>query len=126
MWFWTASATRPSRVCFFATTFRMICPSIGEMSGTGRPVTSATFAASSGRIAQTARARSSARRVRSRRETKVRRSRPRSWRASVTSRSISGMVAIASLDSEVNGTFVEATWTRIKSGPWGRPAWERP
>jgi len=126
VWFWTSISTRPSRVRFFATTFRMICPSIGEMSGSGRPVTSATLAASSGRIAQTARARSSASRVRSRRERKVRRSRPRSWRASITSRSISGMVAIASLDSEVNGTFVDAMWTRIRSGPWGRPAWERP
>ena len=42
------------------------------------------------------------------------------------SRSISGIEAIASFDSEVNGTFVDATWTRISSGPCGSPDWERP
>lgn len=34
------------------------------------------------------------------------------------------MPAIASLLSLVKGTLVEATWTRIRTGPMGRPCWE--
>ena len=56
-----------------------------------------------------------------RRERWVRRWRAATWRARVSSRSISGSSATASFASLVNGTFVDARWTRITAGPTGIP-----
>src|SRR5665648_117030 len=42
-----------------------------------------------------------------------------SWTASLISFAISGVSAMASFDSDVKGTFVDATCTRITAGPAG-------
>ena len=44
-----------------------------------------------------------------------------SLRASPISLWSSGNEAMASLPSDVNGTFVDATWTRMMAGPKGMP-----
>ena len=114
--------TLPLRVHFFAISLRISRPSIGEVSTTGFSTISGLLPQCRIMTAHTARARSSASLFPVPAREEGLELAAELLRASTISFSISGMLAIASLLSLGNGTFVDATWTRINTGPAGGPA----
>jgi len=99
----------------------MIFVTTGVRSGTGLPTSPLVFSASFGRIFWMIANFSLAKSRRLFLERWARRCRAAAWRASVISRSTSGSSATASFASLVNGTLVDATWTRTRAGPTGTP-----